>query len=40
MVLLLCPPIIPASSLKWEAPFDILIELREILKAIRERGAT
>jgi len=40
MVLLLCPLIIPASSLKWEAPPEIFLELREDLKAIRDRLTT
>src|SRR4030067_1419233 len=40
MVLLICLLIIPALSPKWEASFEILLELHEILKAIRDRLTT
>jgi hypothetical protein len=40
MVLLLRAFIIPASSPEWEALLEIFLELREILKAIREQLAT
>jgi hypothetical protein len=35
-MLLLRPFTIPASSRKWEAFLEIFLELREILKVIRE----